>query len=175
MKYNSKAFLFFNIISFYIYWWASFLGVSYGYYYFGPIFTLIYLVLHFILIKNKLKEFKFIMICTILGFIIETSFLKLDIIEYRGILTDRFDIAPLWIVLLWSGLASTFFHSFKWILGNYKLGIPLGAIFTPLAYLYGVKFDIISFSYPLVESYLILSIVWGFAFFLLIYIADFFN
>ena len=115
------------------------------------------------------------MFCTILGFIIETSFLKLDIIEYRGILTDRFDIAPLWIVLLWSGLASTFFHSFKWILGNYKLGIPLGAIFTPLAYLYGVKFDIISFSYPLVESYLILSIVWGFAFFLLIYIADFFN
>jgi hypothetical protein len=172
MNQDSNRFLIFNALSFYIYWWICFIGSSKEQYYYGPALGILYMLIHFFIIKDKYREFKYIFICMITGFIIETLMLKLNFISYRGILSDKFNIAPLWIVILWMGFGTTVYHSFKWIVGKYKLSFFLGAIFTPIFYISADKIGSISFNYSILISYLILSLIWGISLLLLIYIAE---
>jgi len=172
MNQHETRFLIFNGIAFYIYWWLCFLGASKEEYFYGPIIGILYIIIHFIIIDNKFKEFKYILICMLFGFFVETLMLKFDFIFYKGILANKLDIAPFWIIILWMGFGTTVFHSFKWILGRYKLSVLLGSIFTPIAYMSADKIGAITFNYSLLISYLILSFIWGITLLLLIYIAD---
>jgi hypothetical protein len=45
--------------------------------------------------------------------------------------------SPLWMVALWAAFASTLRHSLGWLRGRWSLGVALGAIGGPLAYLGG--------------------------------------
>ena len=172
MNQNTNSFLIFNGLSFYIYWWVCFIGSSKEQYYYGPALGILYMLIHFFIIKDKYREFKYIFICMISGLIIETLMFKLNFISYKGLLSDKFNIAPLWIVILWMGFGTTIYHSFRWILKKYKLGFFLGAIFTPFFYISADKIGSISFNYSILTSYLILSFVWGFSLLFLIYIAE---
>ena len=172
MNQYSLKFLIFNVISFYIYWWLCLIGSSRGDFFYGPLAALVYFIIHFFIIDNKYKEFKYIIICMILGILIETLMLQLNFIEYRGYLSSNYNIAPLWVIVLWMGFGTTVFHSFKWVLGKYKLSFLLGAIFTPVIYFSAYKIGSIAFNYNVLTSYLILSLIWGFTLLLLIYIAD---
>ena len=170
-RYISK-FSIFNLVSFYIYWWLCITSPSREDFFYGPILVFLYLIIHFFIIDNKYKEFKYIAICMILGLLIETLMLQLNFIEYTGYLSSNYNIAPLWVIVLWMGFGTTVFHSFKWLLGKYKLSFLLGAIFTPIIYLSAHKIGSIAFNYNVLTSYLILSFIWGFTLLLLIYIAD---
>ena len=130
------------------------------------------MIFHFLVIENKAKEFKYIIICFLFGLIVETLFFKLNFISYKGILTEKYAIAPFWIVILWAGFGTTVYHSFKWILGKYRMCFILGAVFTPIFYISADKIGAISFNYSLLTSYFVLSFIWGISLLLLVYIAD---
>jgi len=172
MKHTSSIFLVINGLAFYIYWWLCFFGAANQKFYYGPIVGIIYMIFHFLVIENKAKEFKYIIICFLFGFIVETLFFKLNFISYKGILTEKYAIAPFWIVILWTGFGTTVYHSFKWILGKYRMCFILGAVFTPIFYISADKIGAISFNYSLLTSYFVLSFIWGISLLLLVYIAD---
>jgi len=169
---TSKYFLFLNVAFFYIYWWLCFIGASNHSYYYGPVSVLVYFLIHFYFIKNKVLEFKYISFCIILGFLIETLMLRMSFISYNGLLSEKFSIAPIWIILLWGGFGSTIFHSFKWILTRYYVAFFLGGLVTPIFYFFADKIGAIVINESFVNAYFILAIVWSFALLLLIYIAE---
>ncbi len=168
---ESKYFLFLNVAFFYVYWWACFFGAANNSYYYGPILVLLYFIIHFYFIRNKFLELKYILFCIILGLLVETLMLRLNFISYNGIFSENFSIAPMWIILLWGGLGSTIFHSFRWMLERFYLAFFLGGLVTPFFYFSAEKIGAISINQSFFNGYFILAIVWSFSLLLLIYIA----
>ena len=62
MKHTSSIFLVINGLAFYIYWWLCFFCAANQEFYYGPIVGIIYMIFHFLIIENKAKEFKYIII-----------------------------------------------------------------------------------------------------------------
>ena len=153
-----------NMISFYIYWYLCILGPSKGSYYLGPIFAILYFTIHFIYTQNKINDFKLFFICGILGLAVESIFDYSGFITYKGILMDKFNVIPLWVIILWFGFGLTLLHSFKWILGQYSLSLLLGGFFAPFFYISAHKLSSIIINYNLFYSYIVLAILWSLIF-----------
>ena len=170
MKIN-KLFLFINGLFIYLYWWVSFWGASVSKYYIGPILAIGYFIIHFFIIKDKKKEFKYMLFCIIFGFLLESLFYYTDFINYKGILTEKYSIIPLWVITLWAGYALTVFHSFKWLYGRYYLSLFIGGFFAPLIYVSGNGMGCIIFKYDIMTSYLILLPIWSVSMLLLNYVS----
>ena len=166
---KSKLFLIINAIYFYGYWWVSFWGASTKQYHVGPLIALIYFIFHFYIINDKKKEFQYMLLCTFCGFLLESIFFYSGFIDYKGILSEKYSIIPIWVIVLWAGYALTAYHSFKWIYGKYYLSILIGGSFGPLIYLSGDKVGCIVLKYDIFISYLILSPIWALFFLLLTY------
>ena len=164
-----KIFLIFNGITFYIYWWVSLWGASVGKFCIGPLLAISYFILHFILITNKKKEFKYMLFCIVVGFMFESILLYSGFLTYRGIISNSYNIVPIWPIILWAGYSLTVFHSFRYMKGNYFISFILGALFAPLIHVSGNKLGAISFNYSLYISYLTLMLMWSICFPLLNY------
>jgi len=112
-------------------------------------------------IKDKMDDFKIFIMCGILGILFESGLYYSGFIEYKGILVDKFNIVPFWVIILWFGFGSTLLHSFKWILGKYIISSILGGLITPLIYLSAHKINSITLNYNLFYSYVILAALWS--------------
>ena len=168
---KNRLFLFINGLSVYIYWWACFWGASIEKYYIGPLLAMMYFIFHFYIIKDKEKEFKYMLFCIFFGFLFESLFYYTGFMTYKGILPQKYSIVPIWVIILWSGYSLTVFHSFKWILGRYKIALIISCLFAPLIYLSANRVGSISFTISISNMYLILAFMWSLCFPLLIYIA----
>lgn len=169
-KINKK--ILFNIVGFYLCWWASIFGAANNYFFIGPIFVILFLFFHFFYVINQRKEIIFILICFFIGLFIDTFFLRFNVIYYKGYFPDNFNIAPLWVVSLWMCFGSSISHSFKWIKGNYILLFFLGAFSGPLIYVSATKLEVLYFHYAVYVNLIIVSIAWGLFLPLVVYISD---
>ncbi len=148
----------FNILGFQFSWWSCVLGVKYGWPYFGPCTMFFFLMVHYHFFKFNQMELTFIIVTGFIGAIIDTIFLKSDLINYYGLTFGS--IAPFWIIAMWLGFAATINHSLAWINKRWIIAFIMGAVFGPLSYLAGIKFNALYFDQTLFNL-LILSLVWG--------------
>ena len=168
---NSRIFILINILSIYIYWVACYWGSANNSFYLGPTIAILYFIFHFSVISEKRKEFKFLVYCLVVGFIFESILYYSGLIEYNGLLIQQYSIVPFWVLILWMGFSLTMFHSFKWIIGRYKIALIISCLFAPLIYLSANRLGSISFTISISNMYLILAFMWSLCFPLLIYIA----
>tara|TARA_B100000579_G_C22840048_1_gene860918 strand:+ start:189 stop:719 length:531 start_codon:yes stop_codon:yes gene_type:complete len=166
---KNKIFLLFNGFSLYVYWWVSFWGASNNNFYVGPVLAITYFVFHFCIISNKKKELHYMLFCILFGLFLESLFYYTGFLDYRGIVTQKYSIIPIWILILWAGYSLTVFHSFRWIYGRYYLSVILGGLFAPLIYLSGGRTGCIILNYDILTSYLVLVPIWSLSFLLLNY------
>jgi hypothetical protein len=68
------------------------------------------------------------------GFLLDTLWIRTGILDYAGAA-----IAPLWIVLLWSGVGFTINHSLGFFRSRPWLGGAMAAVSAPLSYLAGER------------------------------------
>ena len=169
-KLNKK--ILFNIIGFYFCWWASIFGATNKFYFIGPIFVSIFLLIHFLYVINQKKEIIFILICFFIGLLIDSFFLRFDIIHYKGYLPDNFNIAPLWVVSLWMCFGSSISHSFRWVKGNYMSLFLLGAVSGPLIYASATKLEVLYFNYAAYINLISVSLAWGVFLPFVVYLSD---
>jgi len=148
----------FNIFGFQVSWWICVLGVKYGWPYLGPTMMAIYLLIHLYYFRVNQSEIIFIILVGFIGTIVDTIFLQSSLIIYYGLTVSY--IAPIWIIAMWLGFAATMNHSFSWVNGKWLIAFIIGAIFGPLSYIAGIKFDALFFQ-ETIFSILILAIVWG--------------
>ena len=171
-KINSKTLI--NVLGFYICWWLCIYGAIQEMYAVGPLSVLIYMVLHFVYLTNNKIEYLYILICFVLGFLIDTIILKLNIIRYSGFLPDNYNVAPLWVVCLWLCFSLSIFHSFKVLQKRYKESLFLGFVSGPLVYYSFSKIEIITISdsYNILFILFFIAVLWMFLIPFCVFIAD---
>ncbi len=69
---------------------------------------------------------------------------------------------PLWLITIWLGLAITPHHSLAWLKNRPILSMLLGALGGPVAYWGGVRLGAADFTWSVLPSLCILSIIWAF-------------
>ena len=171
MKNCNLAFYLYNWLSFYIYWYICFWGAKNGSFYIGPLIGFGFIFIHLLLIQNTWREFKYILICILIGSSLDFILTNLNIIEYKGqLIYGQINFPPLWILTLWAGFGTTVFHSFKWLHGRYIITGFLGCIFFPFIYYSGHYYGSVKLVISL-ENYLSISILGSCTFLCLIKIA----
>ena len=169
-KINYKIII--NILGFYVCWWLSVYGAIQGEYFLGPKSLFFYIIIHFVFVVDNKIEYLYILICTLLAFLLDSILLNLNIIGYEGILSKKYNIAPLWVVSLWVSYALSIFHSFKILQKNYNSAKLLGFFSGPFIYFSFSQMGIIHFLFPPLFVLTLISILWIFMIPLYVYIAD---
>ena len=168
-KINNK--ILFNIIGFYVCWWISIYAAAKQNYYIGPIFVIIFLFIHIKKVINYNREIFFLLICYLIGFLIDTVFLRSGIIYYNGFLSENYNLAPFWVTGLWVCFGASISHSFKWVKRQYLTLTLLGMMSGPVIYFSASKTGalIINTNYYYL---IIIGICWAFFLPFIVFISD---
>ena len=151
----------FKIINFVLFqagWFIGVLGASYNQTYLALTLSIVILLVHFALIKNRILELKLIIIAGLIGLLFDGALLNFDLIIYNdpGL---PYPLTPIWIVMLWMFFAMTLNHSLAWLKNRTILSLLFGSIGGPLAYVAGDKLGAITISTP--ETIIVLSVGWA--------------
>tara|TARA_Y100000996_G_scaffold380062_1_gene333709 strand:- start:1094 stop:1618 length:525 start_codon:yes stop_codon:yes gene_type:complete len=168
-KINNK--ILFNIIGFYICWWISVYAATKEVYYAGPLIVIIFLFIHAFKVISYNTEILFLVICYLIGFLIDTFFLRLGIIEYKGLLPEKYNLAPVWVTCLWVCFGTSISHSFKWVRKQYKFLALLGAISGPIIYFSASKVGALLFNVNYYYLFVV-GLCWSLFLPLIVYISD---
>ena len=166
---TKKIFIVFNAVAFYIYWWLSLFGTSKDNFYIGPLVAVFYFIFHFIIVTEKMKDFKCMLFCICIGIIFESILLYSGFLKYKGFLNHL--IVPFWVITLWAGYALTAFHSFKYMKGRYFVSLIIGGFIGPFIHISGNQVGAIIFNYDILTSYFVLMAMWSVFFPLMNYIS----
>ena len=160
----------FNILGFQISWWACVIGVKNGQPYIGPLFMAIFILIHFFYFKANLLEIRLIAFFALIGTSIDTAFAYSGLLSYNGLYSQNLLLAPLWITAMWCGFCATVNHSLSWLKDRAIASFLMGAVFGPLSYIAGEKFNAISFHSSMLVINITLAIVWGISIFLIFFL-----
>ena len=152
----------FKIINFVLFqagWFIGVLGASYNQTYLALTLSIVILLVHFAIIKNRILELKLIIIAGLIGLLFDGALLNFDLIIYNdpGL---PYPLTPIWIVMLLMFFAMTLNHSLAWLRQKIYISILFGALGGPLAYIAGEKLGAITLLST--NSIIILSIGWAF-------------
>ena len=92
-----------------------------------------------------------------IGVIVDTTLVRIGFFSFNP---DQFPI-PLWLATIWLALATLPNHSLSWMKHRPVLSALFGALGGPLAYWGGVRLGAATLNWPLLESLLLLAVVWG--------------
>jgi hypothetical protein len=148
-----------NIILFQAAWFAAVLGAANGNEWYGPLAVALVLLVHFVLIEDRLSELSLLLIAGTLGFCFDTA------LSIAGIVTPRGHILPHpfsqpWMVSLWLNFAATLNVSLEWLKGRSLLAAIFGAIGGACAYYSGALMGA-TLAMPDVHGIIILIVGWG--------------
>lgn len=153
----------FNAVGFQTAWWLTVLGIVMDYPLLGPLAMTLYLVAdHYSFTKGR-PETLLILSAMLAGTIADTIFSFTGLLSYAGGYSFAPSLAPLWITAMWGGFAATLNHSLGWLKNRTVLAFIMGAVFGPLSYTAGAKFDAIVFNQSLGLTVIILGLFWGIA------------
>jgi len=156
----SKSNILINYVGFTIVWFSCVYSGAQGNPIIAIIPTFIFLLLHFSIVTNHLKqEIQLIIISIILGLIVDSTFSLLGFVQYNGTLDFAPNLAPLWIICMWAGFTAQINHVMKFLIGKYTL-ICFYGLLAPLAYIAGegIGAAIVEDTYL---SYGFISIAWS--------------
>ena len=85
-------------------------------------------------VRRVYGDFQLMLVAVLIGLILDTTWVKLGWLEFAAswAFSER---APLWILLLWAGLALTLNHSLAWLQSRLLLAAFLAGVSSPLSYL----------------------------------------
>lgn len=149
----------YDLIGFKICWILCAFCTQWGQPYLGPIITLLFILIHLIIVNFALIDLKIITLSIICGLIIDSTFSIFGLIGYQGGILANYNLAPLWILSMWGGFSLTMLYTLDSIRHKYFLSGLLGFIGGPLSYSAGVNIGSLTINTPI--TYLLLSICWG--------------
>jgi len=87
-----------------------------------------------------------------IGLVLDTFWIQIGILDF-----STGDLAPVWIVMMWMGVALTINHSLQWLQGLPILGGVLAAFSAPLCYLGGARLGAVQVD-P--QGLLLIAVTW---------------
>ena len=149
----------YDLIGFKICWIACAFSTKWGNPYLGPIITLVFILLHLVIVKFDLRDIKIISLSLLIGLAIDSLFFNLNLINYQGGILVTFNLAPLWILSMWAGFAVTLLYTLQSIKDRYFISGLLGFIGGPLSYNAGVQIGSVIIKGSV--AYFTLALTWG--------------
>ena len=147
-----------NFIFFQLIWFVCIIGAATNETHAAVAFSLLIILFHLYLTKDKKNELKILLLASILGFLFDGFLLKNELVLYANH-GWSYSITPLWIIVLWMGFAITLNSSLSWLKKKIKLSALFGAVGGPLAYLAGEKLEAVT----ILTSGAIVALVIGWA------------
>ena len=132
-----------NFIFFQLIWFVCIIGAATNETHAAVAFSLLIILFHLYLTKDKKNELKILLLASILGFLFDGFLLKNELVLYANH-GWSYSITPLWIIVLWMGFAITLNSSLSWLKKKIKLSALFGALGGPLAYLAGEKLEAVT-------------------------------
>jgi len=145
-----------NILNIFLYqliWFSSVLGGNKG-----AVIALIFLLIHLVITKKRVADLKMMGFMLFVGLLVDGTLQQVGFFKFT---VTGFPI-PLWLMVIWLGLATTPHHSLAWLKKRPLLSAVFGAIGGPVAYWAGVRLGAASFNWPLLQSLLFLAFIWAF-------------
>jgi len=113
-------------------WFVAVGGAGKSFAYAGPIFSLIFLTIHLLLLKQEWKiQAKFILSAMLIGSTIDSILPAFGLITFSAPTPAYLGVYPIWMVSLWGNFATTFSLCLRWMQERYLLGAIFGALGGP--------------------------------------------
>lgn len=93
-----------------------------------------------------------------LGTILEMFFIQINFIHYTGAAKI---LPPIWIVCLYPLFSLLLNHSLKFVKKNYFVAFMLGFLGAPVSYIAGNSIGGLTFSYPFLQTWIVIGFCWG--------------
>ncbi len=156
-----------NFILFQLLWISCIFGVSYQEITPALVVIGIMLIYHCLPTVRKPGDFKTVILCIGLGFVLDSLLAYWQLVDY--FYDFGYDsIAPLWIIMLWIGFGLALNHSMSWMLKRIKLAYFFVAIGPAFSYYSAQKIGAISLNNPIL-SLTVASILWVIVFSLILF------
>jgi hypothetical protein len=130
-------------------WFGAIIGAAQQLFWLAPVVMACFICWEFRPARRVYGDVQLMLVAVLIGLILDTTWVKLGWIDYADNL-DLSERAPLWILLLWAGLALTLNHSLAWLQSRLVLAGVLSGLSSPLSYLGAARLgavDIISESW----------------------------
>ena len=138
-----------NFVMFQICWLANCVGAGFGWPFFGPLVTALWIALHLSALGDRwVSEGWILLAAAIFGYAADSLLVLSGLIAFP-VHAQLGGPSPLWMVALWVGFAANLRHALRWLGGRYVLAALLGAIGGPLAYRAGDALGAIQIPDPL--------------------------
>lgn len=102
--------------------------------------------------KSWRVDLPLVLILSLTGAVLDTMWIYLGILDYQS------PIAPLWIIMLWAGLAFTIHHAMSLFIHRPLLGATLSGLAAPVTYLSGERLGAVIVPDPLMLS--VVMVTW---------------
>jgi len=124
----------------------------------GALYASPLLLLHLLLSNNTIwADLKMMTILLGMGLLVDGTLQQVGFFTFAS---PGFPI-PFWLMMIWLGLAITPHHSLSWLKKRPLLAALFGAMGGPAAYWAGVRLGAASFTWPLLQSLLLLALIWS--------------
>lgn len=128
------------------------------------------LILFYILSNQRLRDLACMGAIMVLGTLIDSVLTMVSIFVFTG--PTFFVPIPLWLVALWGAFALTLSYSLNYLQHRYAICAALGAVFGPISYWAGERFNAVEFDYSLALTLGVLAAVWAVTFPLCVWICQ---
>jgi len=143
-------------------WFAAVIGAGHGLAWPGVAGTLLFATWRLTVSRHRATELKLIAVALLLGFFLETLWVRLGLIRFAA--PWPVQTHPAWLMALWAAFALTVIPLFGYLRERPWLAAALGAAGGPLAYLGAARgWHAVLLPAPEWPSLLALAVGWGIA------------
>jgi hypothetical protein len=159
-----------NYIGFQVGWFASIGGAASGRPFLGPVVMGTVLALQLGWARKRTAEVALLLAAGAVGYVADSSLVLAGILGFAPSAGGW--PCPLWMVMMWVGLAGTLHSSMAWLLRRPLLTAAFGAVSAPLAYGAGVKAGAAHFGVAPAVATIAVAVEWAVAMPVLIWLAE---
>ena len=131
----------------------------------GAMAALPLLLIHLVMTRDRGADLKMMTFMFFLSQLVDGTLQQIGFFTFAN---PGFPI-PLWLMVIWLGLAITPNHSLAWLKNRPLLAAVFGALGGPFAYWAGARLGAASFGWALPQAVLFLAIIWAFTWSLVMY------
>lgn len=160
---NSLRFLIFNFVGLQATWAACAYGATHSFPALGLYVGLAYVIAHFYLSTQRMRDLIIMLIIATVGIILDTVLTQVSILSFPNAISFSLPI-PAWLMALWFVFSLMVPYSLYWLGKNLKIAAIAGAIGGSFSYFLGHQFGALQLAEPLITSVGIYFLKWGIIF-----------
>lgn len=151
-----------NIIAYELVWLFAVSGAGHGHGWLA-LLALIPFAAWYLSRPDGAVDARLMLVSVLTGVLVESALALSDLVAYASPFPLA-QMAPLWILCIWAAFALTLRHSFRFLHHKFALGLLLGGVGAPLAYLGAARgWHALSFPHGVLPAMAGLGVAWAIA------------